>query len=44
LSVVTIFSAPDYCSVCKNKGAIMKVAEDLTCTFDVIIPPDADHG
>jgi diadenosine tetraphosphatase ApaH/serine/threonine PP2A family protein phosphatase len=44
LSVVTVFSAPDYCGECKNKGAIMKVAEDLTCTFDVIIPREVDKG
>jgi serine/threonine-protein phosphatase PP1 catalytic subunit len=37
-SVVTVFSAPHYCADFGNKGAIMKVAADLTCSFALIDP------
>ncbi|CAB4477867.1 unnamed protein product [Rhizophagus irregularis] len=30
---ITIFSAPDYCGVCGNKGAIINIAPDLKLTY-----------
>lgn len=38
--VVTIFSAPNYCDVYHNKGAIIKVAEDA---FNIKSFRAADH-
>jgi serine/threonine-protein phosphatase PP1 catalytic subunit len=38
-SVVTIFSAPDYLDEFGNKGAMLKIAEDLTCSFIFVDPP-----
>ncbi|OQR76675.1 serine/threonine-protein phosphatase PP1-beta-like [Tropilaelaps mercedesae] len=40
---VTIFSAPKYCDQFDNAAAIMRVAEDLTCSFVIIRPPTAEH-
>lgn len=31
--LVTIFSAPNYCNEFDNDGAMLKVAEDLSCCF-----------
>ena len=36
--IVTLFSAPHYCSEYLNKGAILNVSEDLLCTFAVMEP------
>jgi len=36
--LVTIFSAPNYCGEFDNAGAILKVSEDLVCSFRVIRP------
>ena len=36
-SLVTLFSAPNYCGQFDNAGALMMVKEDLTCSF-VILP------
>jgi serine/threonine-protein phosphatase PP1 catalytic subunit len=38
-SVVTVFSAPDYLEEFGNKGAMLKIAEDLTCSFLFVDPP-----
>jgi serine/threonine-protein phosphatase PP1 catalytic subunit len=38
LSVLTLFSAPNYCYQFDNRGAIMKVDENLFCTFCVLEP------
>ncbi|KAL7636751.1 UNVERIFIED_CONTAM: hypothetical protein RMT77_012505 [Armadillidium vulgare] len=35
-SLVTIFSAPNYCGEFDNAGATIKVAKDLTCSFSII--------
>lgn len=36
--LVTIFSAPNYCGMFENDGSVMKVAEDLTCSFMILKP------
>ncbi|EAX93238.1 Serine/threonine protein phosphatase PP1 isozyme 3, putative [Trichomonas vaginalis G3] len=38
-TVLTVFSAPDYCEEFMNKGAMLKVDEELRCTFSFIDPP-----
>ncbi|KAK8749040.1 hypothetical protein OTU49_015654 [Cherax quadricarinatus] len=38
-SLVTLFSAANYCGEFDNAGAVMGVSEDLTCWFN-ILPPD----
>ncbi|XP_076043673.1 serine/threonine-protein phosphatase PP1-gamma catalytic subunit B-like [Oratosquilla oratoria] len=38
-SLVTLFSASNYCGEFDNAGAVMAVSEDLTCWFS-ILPPD----
>ncbi|KAI8804938.1 phosphoprotein phosphatase PPZ [Cladochytrium replicatum] len=37
-TLVTIFSAPNYCGEFDNKGAVMSVSEDLICSFEIIQP------
>ena len=37
-SLVTIFSAPNYCGEFDNAGAMMLVGEDLKCSFKVLRP------
>ena len=36
--LVTIFSAPNYCGYFENDGCLMKVGEDLTCSFMILKP------
>lgn len=36
--LVTVFSAPNYCGSCGNDGAVMKITEDLECSFIIIKP------
>lgn len=33
---MTIFSAPNYCGMFENWGAIMNVDNDLICSFHII--------
>ncbi|MCQ2819527.1 MAG: hypothetical protein MJ252_19870, partial [archaeon] len=33
-----IFSAPNYCGEFDNGGALMKIEEDMTCSFKVLQP------
>ena len=35
-SLVTLFSAPNYCGQFDNAGAVMMVKEDLTCSFSIL--------
>ena len=35
-TLVTVFSAPNYCEEFDNSGAIMEVDEELMCSFKVI--------
>jgi len=35
-SLVTLFSAPNYCGQFDNAAAVMNVAEDLTCAFSIM--------
>jgi serine/threonine-protein phosphatase PP1 catalytic subunit len=37
-TVLTVFSAPNYAGEFGNKGAVLKVAEDLALSFDVLEP------
>ncbi|KAL7752645.1 serine/threonine protein phosphatase Pzh1 [Sorochytrium milnesiophthora] len=37
-TLVTIFSAPNYCGEFNNLGAVMVVSEDLMCTFETVKP------
>jgi serine/threonine-protein phosphatase PP1 catalytic subunit len=37
-SLVTVFSAPNYCGEFNNQAAIMCVSENLTCSFDIVKP------
>lgn len=36
--LVTIFSAPNYCNEFDNAGGVMRVDEELVCSFDIIPP------
>lgn len=40
---MTIFSAPNYCGMFENWGAVLNVDQDLICSFHVI-KPDAKKG
>ncbi|ORX48762.1 Metallo-dependent phosphatase [Hesseltinella vesiculosa] len=40
-SLVTVFSAPNYCGQFDNLGAVMAVDEDLMCSFQLLTP--ANH-
>ena len=39
-TLVTVFSAPNYCGEFDNAGAIMVVDEDLMCSFRILKPAD----
>lgn len=36
-SMLTLFSAPNYCGEFDNAGAVLGVSEDLTCWFSVLL-------
>lgn len=38
--LVTVFSAPNYCGEFNNSGAMMRIEEDLTCSFQVLRPEE----
>lgn len=40
-SLVTIFSAPNYCGEFDNAGAMMTVDEGLMCSFQILKPSDS---
>ena len=40
--MVTVFSAPNYCGNCGNDGAVMKINENLVCSFIIIKPTNID--
>lgn len=42
-SVVTIFSAPNYCEEFGNKGAMLSVDEELRCSFKLVEPPSGSR-
>jgi serine/threonine-protein phosphatase PP1 catalytic subunit len=39
-TLVTVFSAPNYCGEFDNFGAIMSVSEELLCSFELLTPSD----
>jgi len=43
-SLVTIFSAPNYCGEFDNAGAIMTVDENLLCAFQILKPMTRNGG
>ena len=36
LQLVTVFSAPNYCGEFDNAGGLLKVSENLTCSFSIV--------
>lgn len=42
-SLVTIFSAPNYCGEFDNCGAMMSIDEELMCSFQILKPADQPH-
>ncbi|KAG1329397.1 hypothetical protein G6F62_007691 [Rhizopus arrhizus] len=39
-SLVTIFSAPNYCGEFDNYGAVMTISKDLLCSFELLPPAE----
>lgn len=39
-TLVTVFSAPNYCGEFDNYGAIMTISNDLLCSFELLVPED----
>ena len=37
---VTVFTAPNYCGEFMNAGALMRVTEDMTCSFEYLEPEE----
>ena len=42
LQLVTVFSAPNYCGEFDNAGGLLKVSENLTCSFSIV--PVSTHS
>jgi serine/threonine-protein phosphatase PP1 catalytic subunit len=40
-SLVTVFSAPNYCGEFDNYGAVMTISKDLLCSFEMLPPIQA---
>jgi serine/threonine-protein phosphatase PP1 catalytic subunit len=40
-SLVTVFSAPNYCGEFDNWGAVMSVSDELLCSFELLDPLDS---
>ncbi|KAK9248196.1 Metallo-dependent phosphatase-like protein [Lipomyces tetrasporus] len=40
-TLVTVFSAPNYCGEFDNWGAVMAVSEELLCSFELLKPLDS---
>ncbi|KAK6202956.1 Metallo-dependent phosphatase-like protein [Scheffersomyces amazonensis] len=40
-TLVTVFSAPNYCGEFDNWGAVMSVSEELLCSFELLDPLDS---
>lgn len=38
--LVTVFSAPNYCGEFNNSGAMMRIEDNLTCSFQVLRPEE----
>ena len=42
--LVTIFSAPNYCNEYDNDGAMLRVGEDLCCSFYKLQPAEKNDS
>lgn len=36
MQLVTVFSAPNYCGEFDNAGGLLRVSENLTCSFSIV--------
>ena len=43
-SLVTVFSAPNYCGEFDNSGALMSVDDTLMCSFSILKSGDSKAG
>ena len=37
MQLVTVFSAPNYCGEFDNAGGLLRVSENLTCSFSIVL-------
>lgn len=42
-SVITIFTAPNYCEEYQNAGALLQIGSDLTCSFQFLEPKNYEE-